>query len=84
MRLIVQKYGGTSVGTPERIRAVAQRLIDTQRDNCRVVAVISAMEVSLTASSNRRRTFRQIRHSEKWTSCSPRARTPPVRSRPWL
>jgi len=43
MRLIVQKYGGTSVGTPERIRAVAQRLIDTQRDNCRVVAAISAM-----------------------------------------
>ena len=43
MRLIVQKYGGTSVGTPERIRAVAQRLLDTQRDNCRVVAAISAM-----------------------------------------
>jgi aspartate kinase len=43
MRLIVQKYGGTSVGSPERIRAVAQRLIDTQRDNCRVVAAISAM-----------------------------------------
>ena len=43
MRLIVQKYGGTSVGTPERIRRVAQRLLDTQRDDCRVVAVISAM-----------------------------------------
>src|SRR3954470_15426430 len=43
MRLIVQKYGGTSVGTPERIRAVAQRLLETQRDNCRVVAAISAM-----------------------------------------
>ena len=43
MRLIVQKYGGTSVGNPERIRNVAQRLIDTQREGCRVVAVISAM-----------------------------------------
>ncbi len=43
MRLIVQKYGGTSVGSAERIRAVAQRLIETQRDQCRVVAVISAM-----------------------------------------
>ncbi|HEV2843170.1 MAG TPA: aspartate kinase [Chthoniobacterales bacterium] len=43
MRLIVQKYGGTSVGTPERIRNVAQRLIETQRSGCRVVAVISAM-----------------------------------------
>ncbi len=43
MRLIVQKYGGTSVGTPERIRNVAQRLVETQREGCRVVAVISAM-----------------------------------------
>src|SRR5450755_4599226 len=43
MRLIVQKYGGTSVGNPERIRNVAQRLIETQREGCRVVAVISAM-----------------------------------------
>ena len=43
MRLIVQKYGGTSVGNPERIRRVAQRLIDTQKSGARVVAVISAM-----------------------------------------
>ena len=43
MRLIVQKYGGTSVGSPERIKNVAQRLIETQREGCRVVAVISAM-----------------------------------------
>ena len=43
MRLIVQKYGGTSVGTLERIRNVARRLIETQREGCRVVAVISAM-----------------------------------------
>ena len=43
MRLVIQKYGGTSVGTPERIRNVAQRIIETQRDGCHVVAVISAM-----------------------------------------
>jgi len=43
MRLVVQKYGGTSVGTPERICNVARRLIETQRDGCQVVAVISAM-----------------------------------------
>jgi aspartate kinase len=43
MRLIVQKYGGTSVGTPERIRNVALRLVETQREGCQVVAVISAM-----------------------------------------
>src|SRR6266478_1979242 len=43
MPLIVQKYGGTSVGNSERIRNVARRLIETQREGCRVVAVISAM-----------------------------------------
>src|SRR4051794_26660161 len=43
MRLIVQKYGGTSVGNTERIRRVAQRLIETQKAGDRVVAVISAM-----------------------------------------
>src|SRR5216110_2385625 len=43
MRLIVQKYGGTSVATSERIRSVARRVVETQREGCRVVAVISAM-----------------------------------------
>jgi aspartate kinase len=43
MRLVVQKYGGTSVGTPERIRNVARRLIQTQREGSQIVAVISAM-----------------------------------------
>jgi len=43
MRLIVQKYGGTSVGSPERIRNVARNILQTQKEGCRVVAVISAM-----------------------------------------
>src|SRR5919204_3905284 len=43
MRLIVQKYGGTSVGTSERIGKVARRILETQRKGCRVVAVVSAM-----------------------------------------
>ncbi|HXI59463.1 MAG TPA: aspartate kinase [Polyangia bacterium] len=41
--LIVQKYGGTSVGTVERIRAVAKRCLATQRQGHRVVVVVSAM-----------------------------------------
>src|SRR5437763_3932846 len=43
MRVIVQKYGGTSVATSERIRNVARRLVKTQREGCQIVAVISAM-----------------------------------------
>jgi aspartate kinase len=41
--LIVQKYGGTSVGTPERIRNVARRILETQQAGNQVVAVVSAM-----------------------------------------
>lgn len=43
MSLIVQKYGGTSVGNAERIRRVAERLIATKKAGHDVVAVISAM-----------------------------------------
>ncbi|MCH5284540.1 MAG: aspartate kinase [Akkermansiaceae bacterium] len=43
MALIVQKYGGSSVGTIDRIRNVAKRLIATQQAGNKVVAVISAM-----------------------------------------
>jgi aspartate kinase len=43
MATIVQKYGGTSVGNPERIKNVASRILATQREGHRVVAVVSAM-----------------------------------------
>ncbi|MBQ4595160.1 MAG: aspartate kinase [Akkermansia sp.] len=43
MALIVQKYGGSSVGTIDRIRNVARRLIETKNAGNKVVAVISAM-----------------------------------------
>jgi len=41
--LIVQKFGGTSVGTLERIRAVAQRVKQTVERGDAVVVVVSAM-----------------------------------------
>ena len=43
MSLIVQKYGGTSVGNPERILNVARRVIATQDEGHQVVVVVSAM-----------------------------------------
>ena len=43
MALIVQKYGGTSVGNPERIKNVARRVLATQQAGNKVVAVVSAM-----------------------------------------
>jgi aspartate kinase len=41
--LIVQKYGGTSVGTVERIRNVAARALETQAAGHDVVVIVSAM-----------------------------------------
>lgn len=43
MALIVQKYGGTSVGTPERIVNIARRVLASQREGNQIVAVVSAM-----------------------------------------
>jgi len=43
MALIVQKYGGTSVGSVERIQAVAQRVVNTVQAGNSVVVVVSAM-----------------------------------------
>lgn len=43
MGIIVHKYGGTSVGSIEKIKNVARRLIDTQKKGHDVVCVVSAM-----------------------------------------
>ena len=43
MALIVQKFGGTSVGDPTRISAVAERIIKTRQQGHDVVVVVSAM-----------------------------------------
>ncbi|HET7731343.1 MAG TPA: aspartate kinase [Usitatibacter sp.] len=43
MSLIVQKYGGTSMGSPERIREVARRVQRFAREGHRLVVVVSAM-----------------------------------------
>jgi aspartate kinase len=41
--LVVQKYGGTSVAGPERIRRVAERVVAAAQDGRRVCVVVSAM-----------------------------------------
>lgn len=43
MALIVQKYGGTSVGTPERIKNVARRIAAFRDQGNDVIVVVSAM-----------------------------------------
>ncbi|MCB1196137.1 aspartate kinase [bacterium] len=43
MGVIVQKYGGTSVGDSDRIKNVARRVVETKRKGNQVVVVVSAM-----------------------------------------
>ncbi|WP_017416303.1 aspartate kinase [Clostridium tunisiense] len=43
MAIVVQKYGGTSVGTADRIKAVAERVIKRKKAGDEVVVVVSAM-----------------------------------------
>jgi aspartate kinase len=43
MPIVVQKYGGTSVGSPERIGVVADRIVQARNAGNDVVAVVSAM-----------------------------------------
>ncbi len=43
MSILVQKFGGTSVASPERIRNVARRIIASKRAGHQVVVVVSAM-----------------------------------------
>lgn len=43
MALLVQKFGGTSMGSLERIQAVAQKIIQTHQQGHTIVVVVSAM-----------------------------------------
>ena len=43
MAVIVQKYGGTSVGTVERIEHVADKVLATRAQGNQVIVVVSAM-----------------------------------------
>lgn len=43
MGIVVQKYGGSSVATPERIKAVAQRIAESRAPGRQLVVVVSAM-----------------------------------------
>ncbi|MFQ1003319.1 aspartate kinase [Modestobacter sp. SSW1-42] len=43
MALVVQKYGGSSVANPERVKRVAERIVEAKKNGDDVVVVVSAM-----------------------------------------
>jgi aspartate kinase len=64
--IVVQKYGGSSVGDVDRMKRVAQRIVDTRRAGHGVVAVVSAMGdttdelLEMAARINRRPPQREL------------------------
>ena len=43
MKIVVHKYGGSSLSTPESLKRVAQRVVEQKQAGCSVVVVVSAM-----------------------------------------
>ena len=74
MALVVTKFGGTSVGSTERIRAVAERLVARKQAGDAVVAVVSAMgHVTDELVELARADHAPSRPSARWTCCCPPA-----------
>ncbi len=73
MSLIVCKFGGTSVASPERIQMVAKKLIAKRQDGHDVVAVVSAMGKTTTSWWAWRARSTTTRPRARWTGCCPPA-----------
>ena len=64
--IVVQKYGGSSVGDVDRMKRVARRIVDTHREGHQVLAVVSAMGkttdelVAMAAAINTRPPQREL------------------------
>ena len=43
MSIIVQKYGGSSVADTEKIKSIAENIIERRKENPQMVIVVSAM-----------------------------------------
>lgn len=71
MALIVQKYGGTSVGSVERIQAVAQRVATTVKAGNSVVVVVSAMGKTTDGLVKLANDISKSPAGGKWICCFP-------------
>ena len=69
MALIVAKFGGTSVASPERIKNVAKRLVGMRQRGDEVVAVVSAMGKTTDELVGLARALRPA----SWIGCCPPA-----------
>ena len=72
MSLIVQKFGGTSVATLDRIKAVADIVIATRKQGHQVVVVLSAMAGETDRLIDLAGQVAKTRIHGNWTCCCPR------------
>lgn len=73
MALIVQKYGGTSVGSAERIKNVAKRVAQTRAEGHDVVVVVSAMSGETNRLVALAHEMQEFPDRAKWMWCWPPA-----------
>lgn len=69
MGLIVQKFGGTSVGSTEKIRNAAERVIAEREAGHDVVVVVSAMGKSTDVLVDLAEELTDHPSKEKWICC---------------
>ena len=77
--LVVQKYGGTSVGSLERIRSVAGRVLDRQRDGDQVVVVVSAMAGETNRLIDLANSLHALGHEDQATGTDSKGWVAPVK-----
>ena len=83
MALLVQKFGGTSVGSVERIKAVAERIGRSRDEGNDVVVVVSAMGHTTDELPVLRPPSRTPRRNGRWTCCWPAVSRCPLPCWPW-
>jgi len=67
--IIVQKFGGTSVGNVERIRNTVDRIIEEKEKGHDVVVVVSAMGKTTDQLVGLQMNFLRILQNAKWICC---------------
>ena len=69
MSLLVQKYGGTSVGSLERIQGVADKVIQSRKLGHDVVVVVSAMSGETDRLLKMAKEIPSAPRRARWTCC---------------
>ena len=82
-RVLVMKFGGSSVADPDKIKNVARRLVEAHRAGRSVVGVVSAMGETTDQLVDLAARVSTARTRARWTCCSRPASGSPPRCARW-